>query len=79
MMIAVDLHPELEQMAKARAEAQGVSIEEYLSLLVARKVQQDVWEEGDASLATTTGSEATMRRLWDTPEEDVAWNYLEEL
>ena len=79
MIIAVDLDPELEQLAKARAEAQGVSVEGYLSLLVAQKVQQDVWEEDDASLATVAGSASTMRRIWDTPVEDAAWKHLEDL
>ena len=79
MIIAVDLDPELEQLAKVRAEAQGVSVEGYLSLLVAQKVQQEAWAEDDASRATIMGSEATMRRLWDTPEEDAAWKHLEDL
>lgn len=33
-------------------------------------------DKESASTATITGSEATMHRLWNTPEEDVAWKEL---
>ncbi len=76
MSITMELAPEIEQLAKAKAEAKGVSLEEYLPDLVAQAIQQAAWDKDDASLATIVGSEATMRRLWDTPEEDEAWKHL---
>ncbi len=76
MSITVELPPEVEQLAKAKADAKGVSLEEYLPGLVAQAIQQEVWGEDDASPATIVGSAATMRRLWDTPEEDEAWKDL---
>lgn len=76
MTITMDLTPEVEQLAKAKAEAKGIPLEDYLPSLLAEAVQQEDWAEDDASLATIMGSEATMRRLWDTPEEDEAWKHL---
>lgn len=35
--------------------------------------------EPSASQATVAGSASTMRRLWNTPEEDVAWKHLQDL
>ena len=32
-----------------------------------------------ASEMTIAGSMATFSRIWDTPEEDAAWKYLEDL
>ena len=78
MNVAFELAPEIEQVVKARAEARGISLEEYLPDLVAHAVQQEVWDEEDASTATIMGSLSTMHRIWDTPEEDAAWKYLEE-
>lgn len=42
MSITIGLPPEIEQLAKAKAEAWGISLEEYLSNLVARVLQQEV-------------------------------------
>jgi len=73
----LELAPEVEQIIKARATAHGISLEDYLPSVIAQVAQQEEWEEDDASLATIMGSEATMRRLWDTPEEDEAWKHLQ--
>ncbi len=73
MSVLLELAPEVEELAKAKAASHGVSLEDYLPSLVAQAIQQETWEENDASMATILGSEATMRRLWDTPEEDKAW------
>ncbi len=36
MTIAIELAPEIEQMVRAKAEARGISVEEYLPWLIAR-------------------------------------------
>ena len=76
MTIMLELAPEVEQLAKAKAEARGISLEDYLPSVVAQAIQQEDWEEESASMATIMGSEATMRHIWDTPEEDEAWKDL---
>ncbi len=48
MSITIELAPEIEQIARAKAEAKGISVEEYLSDLVARVLQQEVWEKDEA-------------------------------
>lgn len=48
MRITIELAPEIEQLARAKAEAKGISVEEYLSDLVARVLQQEVWEKDEA-------------------------------
>lgn len=78
MSITMELAPEVEQLAKAKAEARGVSLEEYLPNVLAQAIQQEDWDEEDASTATIIGSLSTMHRIWDTPEEDAAWAYLED-
>ena len=78
MTIVINLVPEVEQLAKAKAEARGVSLEEYLPNFLAKALQQEEWDEEDASTATIMGSLSTMHRIWDTPEEDAAWKYLED-
>jgi hypothetical protein len=78
MSITLELTAELEHLAKAKAEARGIPLEEYLPHLVAQAIQQEEWDEEDASKATIMGSLSTMHRIWDTPEEDAAWKYLED-
>lgn len=70
------LAPELEQLARAEAEAEGIPLEEYLPSHLGAALQQRLWMQDNGSLATVTGSEATMRRIWDAPEEDEAWKHL---
>ena len=36
-------------------------------------------DDPSASEMTIAGSMATFSRIWDTPEEDAAWKYLEDL
>jgi hypothetical protein len=78
----MELAPEIEQLAKAKAEARGVSLEEYLPSLIAHAVQQDDWVQMDSeeslSRLTMLAAEPVLRRIWDTPEEDAAWKYLED-
>ena len=78
MTVVLELAPAVEQLAKAKAEARGVSLEEYLPDLVARALQQQEWNEDVPAVPTGTCI-CSMRRIWDTPEEDAAWKYLEDL
>jgi hypothetical protein len=48
MSVTIELAPEIEQLAKAKAEAKGISVEEYLSDLVARVLQQETWGKDEA-------------------------------
>ena len=45
MTVVIELAPEIEQMAKAKAEARGISLEDYLLSLIAYAVQQHDWAE----------------------------------
>lgn len=82
MSITMELAPEVEQLAKIKAEARGISLEEYLPDLVAHALQQQEWEEAmpEESLGRLTmlAAEPRLSRIWDTPEEDAAWQYLED-
>lgn len=76
MTVTLRLAPEVEQLAKDRAEANGLSLEDYLPSLLARAVQEDAWQEENAARLTMLAAEPVLRRLWDTPEEDDAWKDL---
>ena len=76
MPILLNLTPEVEEMAKAKADAKGIALEDYLPQIVAEAIQQQDWDEENASAITLLGSNATMQRLWNTPEEDEAWKDL---
>lgn len=82
MTVLLELAPEVEQIVKARATARGISLEDYLPSLIAQVVQQEEWEEASAEeplgRLTMLAAEPVLRRIWDTPEEDAAWKYLEE-
>jgi hypothetical protein len=78
MTVMLELAPEVEQMVKARAEAQGMSLEDYLPSLVAQAVQEEERRETTPALSGPICI-CSMRRLWDTPEEDAAWKHLEDL
>lgn len=78
MTVILELAPEVEQIVKAQAQAKGISLEEYLPDLLAQAAQEKEWKEDSASQMTIMGMESTLRRLWDTPEEDAAWAYLSE-
>ena len=82
MSITFELAPEVEQIAKAKAEARGISLEEYLPSLIAHAVQQEDWEENtsEESLGRLTmlAAEPVLSRIWNRPEEDAAWKYLED-
>jgi hypothetical protein len=41
MTVILELAPKIEQLAKAKAEARGVSLEEYLLDLLARTMRQE--------------------------------------
>jgi len=81
MIVAIELAPEIEQMVRAKAEARGISVEEYLPWLIARALQQDEWMQTDSEESlgrlTMLAAESRLSRIWDTPEEDAAWKYLE--
>ncbi len=82
MSIIVELGPEVEQLAKAKAEARGISLEEYLPSVLAYAIQQKDWAQTDSEeplgRLTMLAAEPVLRRIWDTPEEDAAWKYLED-
>ncbi len=82
MTVMLELAPEVEQIVKARATARGVSLEDYLPSLIAQAAQQEEWEEAPAEESlgrlTMLAAEPVLRRVWDTPEEDAAWKYLED-
>ena len=82
MSVTMELAPEVERLAKAKAEARGISLEDYLPSLIAHAVQQDEWAqtESEESLGhlTMLAAEPVLSRIWDTPEEDAAWKYLED-
>ena len=82
MTVVMELAPEIEQMVKAKAEARGISLEDYLPSLIAHAVQQDDWAQtgSEESLGRLTmlAAESRLSRIWDTPEEDAAWKYLED-
>ncbi len=76
MTVVLKLDSEIEEMAKAQAQAKGLTLEDYLPSLVAQAVQEDGWQEPSAARLTMLGAEPVLRRLWDTPEEDEAWKDL---
>lgn len=75
MTIAVNLNPDLEQRLRAKAEAKGISLEDYLPSLVAEAIQQEDWKDETTPIPAW---DSAMRRIWDTPEEDAAWKHLED-
>ena len=82
MTVILELAPEVEQLVKARAMARGVSLEEYLPSAIAQFAQQKEWQEaapeGSLGRLTMLAAEPVLSRIWDTPEEDAAWKYLED-
>lgn len=45
MTITIELAPEIEELARAKAQARGLSLETYLTELIAQAVQQEAWKE----------------------------------
>ncbi len=82
MTVVVELTPEVERMVKAKAEARGISLEDYLPSLIAHAAQQeDLLEtasEESLGRLTMLAAEPVLSRIWNTPEEDAAWKYLED-
>jgi hypothetical protein len=82
MTVTLEIAPEVEQLVKARAEANGVSLESYLPSLIAQAAQQEEWEavskEESLGRLTMLAAEPVLSRIWNTPEEDSVWKYLEE-
>lgn len=82
MSVLLELAPEVEELAKSKAEAKGISVEEYLPSLIAHAMQQDDWMQADSEESlgrlTMLAAESRLSRIWDTPEEDAAWKYLED-
>lgn len=82
MAVMLELAPEVEQLAKTKAEAKGISLEDYLLSLIAHAVQQEDWAEttSEESLGhlTMLAAEPVLSRIWNRPEEDATWKYLED-
>ncbi len=82
MTVVMELAPEVEEIVKARAAARGLSLEDYLPSLVAEAAQQEEWQalaqEEALGRLTMLAAEPVLSRIWDTPEEDAAWKYLED-
>lgn len=83
MTVVLRLAPEIERLAKERAAAQGVSLEEYLPPIIADVMQQQEWAdlpcEESLGRLTMLAAEPVLSRIWGAPEEDAAWKYLEDL
>ena len=81
MTVVMELAPEVEQLVKARAAARGLPLDVYLPSLVAEAAQQEEWEalsqEESLGRMTMLAAEPLLNRIWNTPEEDAAWKYLE--
>ena len=82
MTITLEITPEVAKIVEARAIARGVTLNDYLPPLIAQIAQQEEWAElpPEESLGRLImlAAEPRLARIWDTPEEDAAWKYLEE-
>lgn len=78
MTVMLELAPEVEQIVKARATARGISLEDYLPSLIAQAAQEEEWQAESLGRLTMLAAEPVLSRIWNTPEEDAAWKYLEE-
>lgn len=82
MTIVLKLTPEIERIARTRAAAQGVSLDDYLPPVIADVMQQQEWADPPREEAlrrlTMLAAEPALSRIWDTPEEDAAWKHLED-
>lgn len=80
MVLTVELKPEVSTRLSEEAARHGVDAVEYACHLIESGLSWGDWEAdtGNLSLArqTSLASEQTIRKLWDTPEEDEAWRGL---
>lgn len=79
MTVTLEIDPQVEEIARETAQAQGIALEDYLPVLLAQAVQEDRWQENSLGRLTMLAAEPVLSRLWDTPEEDAAWAYLSEV
>ena len=70
MTLELPLTPEQERRLQNDADAVGLSPTEY----VLRRLFAD---EEDLGLLTALASENALSGIWDTPEEDEAWQHLQ--
>ena len=47
MSVTFELAPEIEQLARAKAEAKGLPLEEYLLGVLVRALQQEEWDAAE--------------------------------
>ena len=92
MTVTLDIPPPVETVVQANAEAEGVSVEDYLLALVRRETfapppGSENWTLQDAldyagplpenlGRATALASEATLSKFWNSPEDEAAWRDL---
>ena len=50
MSVTFDLAPEVEQLARAKAEAKGLPLEEYLLDVLIRALQQEEWDATEPNI-----------------------------
>ena len=74
MSLLIELDEDVEKQVVREAERRGRKPSE----LVAEWVSQGLSGSQEISLArlTALASEPTLKKLWDTPEEDEAWRHL---
>jgi len=67
----LELAPDIEQRIKRESARRGVAPDELLRSLLDQQLPE-------LSLArqTALAAEATLAKIWDTPEEDEAWRHL---
>lgn len=74
MPITIDLAPETEARLTEQALSQGIPTPELVRQIL-ENAMQDILTIPDAR-ATAFASEATLAKIWNTPEEDQAWENL---
>ena len=71
--------PETEKLLRRVARSRGLAPADLIQALLEEEEQEQAQEAAFAkSLARNAAllSEAKLRQLWDTPEEDAAWSHL---
>ncbi len=68
--LEIEMTPEEQARLQDKARHAGLPVQEWV------KQRLFVEPPEDLALATRLAGEATLRRIWDTPEEDEAWRDL---
>ena len=79
MSLTIELEPELENRVRKLAEANGMDAETFVQNLVSRETpggSNTSRGKISTSRLTALASEKTLSKIWDTPEEDEAWQDL---